>query len=107
MPSKEAQSRNREGALERSRRVSKDLRNIGPPPPCLNPGRRAEAAKCTQAFCEIYLGSIFTLAWAPDQIAVLQKTDEVIHTGGLEAFAMPRGGGKTSICEAACLRATL
>lgn len=107
MPTKEAQQRNKEFATERSRKISKDLRNIGPPLPCVDPLRRAEAGKCTQAFCEIYLSSVFTLAWNPDQLTVLQRTDEVIRTGEKQAFAMPRGGGKTSICEAACLRASL
>ncbi len=105
--SSEQYENHREATAEKSRDASRDSRNIGPPPPCLNPARREAARVSLRSFCDLYLPHIFALPWSPDHLQVLAKTDEVILHGGLEALAMPRGGGKTSIMEAACLRATL
>lgn len=58
-------------------------------------------------FCKTYLAEKFSLGISSDQrdaIAILQK---VVLEGGQFALAMYRGGGKTTVCEAAALWAIL
>ncbi len=49
----------------------------------------------------------FSLKWSPDHLKVMGKIEQAVLQGGLFALAMPRGCGKTSLCEAACLWAIL
>jgi hypothetical protein len=58
-------------------------------------------------FCEQYFPQTFHLAWSADHLAVITKIEQAVLEGGLFAMAMPRGSGKTSLCETACLWALL
>ena len=47
------------------------------------------------------------MAWSPDHLKVIAKIEQAVLDGGLFAMAMPRGSGKTTICECACIWAVL
>ena len=92
---------------ERSRRVSAAGRDIGPPPGVVDETRRASCREDFRLFCETYLAELFPLEWSPDHLTAISKIEGAVLRGELFAFAMPRGSGKTTICEAACLWAIL
>lgn len=76
-------------------------------PAIVDPARRAAAAENFRLFCETYLPDAFPLAWSPDHLTAISKIEAAVLRGELFAFAMPRGSGKTTLCEAACLWAML
>ena len=94
-------------AAERNRLRSEAGRDIGELPPVVNPERKAKAETDFRYFCEVYFPLTFHLAWSPDHLKVIGKVEEAVLHGGLFALAMPRGSGKTSIAECACLWAVL
>ena len=51
--------------------------------------------------------STFHLPWSDDHINVIHMIEKAVLEGGLFAMAMPRGSGKTSFCEVACIWAVL
>ncbi len=68
-----------------------------------DPQRRARAERDFRFFCEQYFPQTFHLPWSPDHLKVIAKIEQAVLEGGLFAMAMPRGSGKTSLCETACL----
>lgn len=97
----------REAMAEASREKSAKGREIGDPPPVKNPKRRARCGKSLKEFCETYLAERFEMAWSDDHVTVLTRLEGAVLRGGSFALAMPRGSGKTAICEAAALWAVL
>lgn len=93
----------------RARNVALALagRDIGELPGVANSDRRNQAAADFQFFCETYFPLTFHLAWSPDHVKVIRKIEQAVLRGGLFAMAMPRGSGKTTICECACIWAVL
>ena len=47
------------------------------------------------------------MPWADDHLKVIARIEQAVLHGGLFAMAMPRGSGKSSLVEAACLWAIL
>ena len=47
------------------------------------------------------------MPWSDDHLRVIDKIERVVRTGGLFAMAMPRGSGKTVLCQCAVLWAAL
>jgi hypothetical protein len=94
-------------AARRQAAIAEAGQEIGPPPPPVNPERREACRRNFKLFCETYLGGIFRLAWSPDHLRAIAKIERAVLNGELFAFAMPRGSGKTSLCEAAVLWAVL
>ena len=92
---------------ERARRVSAAGRDIGAPPPVGNPARRDGTRVDFRAFCETYAPESFPLAWSPDHLTAISKIEGAVLRGELFAFAMPRGSGKTTLCEWASIWALL
>jgi hypothetical protein len=76
-------------------------------PAVVNPERKAKAASDFRFFCESYFPLTFHLPWSRDHLKVIAKIEQAVLRGGLFAMAMPRGSGKTSICECACIWAVL
>lgn len=76
-------------------------------PAIKNKRRRAACNKSFRKFCETYMADLFPLAWSDDHLRVLSKTERAVLEGGLFALAMPRGSGKTTIAECACMWALL
>ncbi|MCG3128270.1 MAG: phage terminase large subunit family protein [Phycisphaerae bacterium] len=90
--------RNREMAL-----LGRDIATGEWVHPPRNPEQRARAERDFRFFCEAYFPQTFHLPWSPDHLKVIAKIEQAVLEGGLFAMAMPRGSGKTSLCEVACL----
>ena len=97
----------KESAAARNRRLSAAGRDIGEMPAVIDPERRERASAGFRTFCQEYFPLTFSLKWSPDHMKVMGKIEQAVLQGGLFALAMPRGSGKTSLCEAACLWAIL
>ncbi|MCX8139383.1 MAG: hypothetical protein N3E46_06840, partial [Gemmataceae bacterium] len=82
-------------------------RDIGEPPAVVDLERKARAASDFRFFCEQYFPLTFSLPWSPDHLKVIAKIEQAVLRGGLFAMAMPRGSGKSTICECACIWAVL
>lgn len=97
----------KEKTRARAAAISLAGRDIGELPDVVNPQRKARAEKDFRYFCEAYFPYTFHLAWSPDHLKVIAKIEQAVLHGGLFAMAMPRGSGKTSVCECACIWAVL
>ena len=104
---RQAYERHKRQAAGRQATLSATGRDIGLLPPVRNPERKARAIESFQFFMEAYLGMIFCLSWSQDHLHAIAKTEQAANRGGLFAMAMPRGTGKTSICDAATLWAPM
>jgi nicotinamidase-related amidase len=76
-------------------------------PEVVDPQRKAKAASDFRYFCESYFPLTFHLAWSTDHLKVITRIEQAVLRGGLFSMAMPRGSGKTTICECACIWAVL
>ena len=110
-PRRESEGDTYERMKERARARNVALaiagRDIGELPEGVNPDRKTRAASDFQCFCESYFPLTFHLPWSPDHLKVIGKIEQAVLRGGLFAMAMPRGSGKTTICECACIWAVL
>ncbi len=97
----------KERARLRNAILSLSGRDIGELPPIADPARKERAARDFRYFCDAYFAQTFHLPWSPDHLRVVAKIEQAVLEGGLFAMAMPRGSGKTSLCEVACLWAML
>ncbi len=82
-------------------------RDIGELPSVADPERKARAARDFRFFCESYFPLTFHLNWSADHLKVINRIEQAVMSGGLFSMAMPRGSGKTTICECACIWAAL
>jgi hypothetical protein len=76
-------------------------------PEPLDKARRTAGGKSLKFFCKTYFPDVFYLEWSKDQLKALEKIERSVLRGGLYALAMPRGSGKTTLMEVACLWAAL
>jgi len=97
----------KDAARRRNAEISKAGREIGELPEVVNPPRKKRARTDFQFFCEAYFPQTFHLPWSADHLKVIAKVKQAVLHGGLFAMALPRGSGKTSITECACLWAVL
>ena len=97
----------KEAARARNARLSASGRDIAPLPEVVDPERKARAEADYRFFCETYFPETFHLAWSDDHLKVIARIEHAVLEGGLFAMAMPRGSGKTSLAECACLWAIL
>ena len=92
---------------ERSRKIQADKsvigRDINELPAVADPKRRKRCEKSFKLFCETYFAATFYLPWSDDQLTVIKKIQQSVVAGGLFALGMPRGSGKTSLCERGAL----
>ena len=91
----------KEYARKRNAERSASGRDIGKLPAVVDPQRKEACRLNLKLFLEYYLTQTFKLKWSPDHLKAIKVMETAILTGGLFAFAMPRGTGKTSICEGA------
>jgi hypothetical protein len=93
----------------RARNIALSLagRDIGDVPDVVNAERKEKAASDFRFFCEQYFPLTFHLPWSRDHLKVIAKIEQAVLRGGLFAMAMPRGSGKSTICECACIWAVL
>jgi hypothetical protein len=102
-----AYERKKEGVRRRQAEISREGRDIAPLLPVLHPWRKWDAARSFRLFCEIYFPDVFYLPWSDEHVKVIAKIERAVLRGELFALAMPRGSGKSSLCEAAALWALL
>ena len=88
-------------------KITRMGQEVGTIPPVADPARRAAAEGSFRVFCETYFGLIFFLPWSKDLLRVIDKIERVVIDGETFAVAMPRGSGKTRLCQAAALWAIL
>jgi hypothetical protein len=77
--------------------------DIAPMPKVVNPKRRAKCERNLRLFCETYFPAAFPLNWSRDHLRVIAKMESAVLNGGLSAFAMPRGSGKTTLARIAAI----
>lgn len=82
-------------------------RDIGTHPPPKNPKRRKKCTGNLLAFCRTYFPQRFELEFSEDHVTAIKLLQSAVLDGGQFAVAMPRGSGKTTICEVACIWAIL
>ena len=90
-----------------SRQLSAAGRDIGSIPKPKNAARRKKCQQSFRSFCETYGAESFPLAWSADHLRAIEKIERAVLAGELFAFAMPRGSGKSTLSEWACLWAML
>lgn len=93
----------RADAAERSREKSAKGREIGPLPPPEDEARKAAARDSLRLFCESYFPNRFYLGWSPAHLTAIERLERCVRAGGKFALAMPRGSGKSTLCEVAAL----
>lgn len=86
-------------AYKRSQALSLSGRDIGDIPEVKNPERKAACERDLRLFCETYFPHVFYFGWSPDHLKVIEKIENAVLYGGLFALAMPRGSGKSTLCE--------
>jgi len=90
-----------------NRERTAEAQEIGEIPLPQDPDRRAAAIADYGFFCRTYFSAAFTLPWSPFHEKAADKINKAVKSGGVFAFAMPRGSGKTTMCEWATLWAIL
>jgi hypothetical protein len=98
----------KEAERARNAAASKTERDIAPGwPGWGNRHRRRKCRASLRLFLKTYFPDAFCLPWSPDHLRVIDKIEAAVLRGGLFALAMPRGSGKSTICERAMLWALL
>lgn len=92
---------------ERNAEAVRAAQDIGEIPPVADPPRKVRCEASFRAFCETYFPEVFYLPWSDDHLRVIEKIEKAVRTGGLFAMAMPRGSGKTVLCQTAVLWSAL
>lgn len=102
-----AYDRHREQAADNQREKSRAGREIGEIPAVVDPKRRESCRLDLARFLRTYFPNAFKLKFSADHVRIVEKIQRAILSGGLLSIAMPRGSGKTTICERAVLWAAL
>ena len=92
---------------ERNRLKALAGQDIGPLPDVADWERRQACTKSFKLFCETYFRLVFYRPWSDDHLRVLKKIQQCVLDGGLFAFALPRGSGKTVMASLGSLWAVL
>jgi hypothetical protein len=100
-----AEARRRQA--EKNRAATKSIQDIAPIPDIEDYPRRKACGASFRVFCETYFPAAFHRAWSDDHLRVIAKIEKAVREGGLFAFAMPRGSGKTTLARCAALWAIL
>ena len=97
----------KEWARKKHREETAASQEIGPLPDVVDAERKARAFDSFQFFCETYFKEVFYLPWSTIHLDVIAKLERVVKNGEVFALAMPRGSGKTTLCQLAVLWATM
>ncbi|MGC9455744.1 MAG: terminase gpA endonuclease subunit [Phycisphaerae bacterium] len=92
---------------ERNRAATKASQDIHPVPEVEDVERRRATSDSFRLFCETYFPAAFYRTWSADHLRVIDKIERAVKEGGLFAFAMPRGSGKTTLARLSALWAVL
>jgi len=98
----EEYDRRREGEGARQRKLSASTRDTGPIPNIANVRRRSRCRDSLRLFCETYNPGI-RWDWSSDHLKVIDRLQEAVFLGAMQALAEPRGWGKTALCRMAAL----
>ncbi len=101
-PSAPGQS-HRDRMAAASRRRTSSVSDIGEIPPIADPKRRESCRSDLAKFCRTYNPDVFYMGWADYHRDAIARLQETILQGTMFAFAMPRSGGKTTLCRMAVL----
>jgi len=96
-----AEARRRQA--ERNRAATKASQDVHPVPEIDDYDRRKSCGESFRLFCETYFPSAFYRAWSDDHLRVIGRIEKAVRSGGLFAFAMPRGSGKTTLARCSAL----
>lgn len=102
-----AYEKHKRAAAARIRTMSAAGREIGELPAVKDPKRRKKASESLAYFAKVYFDQVFCLPWSDDHLKCISRIEEATTKGGLFALAMPRGSGKTSLCETATIWAAI
>ncbi len=103
----EAYERHKEHVGEKRREMTRRGQDIGDIPPIKDRPRREACIQSFPEFCKVYLGEHFNLPWSPYHLQAAERIERAVLDGGLFAFAMPRGSGKTTMSRAAVMWSVL
>lgn len=103
----DAYDRKKSTEAARNRLKASLHKDIGAIPKVVNPERRAACARDFKLFSNTYGRHVFSLAWGKPHLAAAERIEKVVLNGGLFALAMPRGWGKTTLCQWAVMWAIL
>lgn len=106
-PAKMSYAELRRRQVEKNREATKSIQDIAPIPQIEDYQRRKAAGESFRLFCETYFPTAFWRPWSQDHLRVIAKIEKAVREGGLFAFAMPRGSGKTTLARCAALWAVL
>lgn len=99
--------RHKERTRARQATLSKSGRDLGELPAVKDAERREGCRLDFKRFCNSYAPHVFKLEWSEAHHQAAQRIETVVIEGGLFALAMPRGWGKTSLCQWGVLWAVL
>lgn len=99
--------RHRKQAARRQTEVSAEGRDIGSIPLVADPERREACRQSLELFCSTYFPDKFYLGFSGIQREMMGRIQASAIHGGMFAIAMPRGSGKTTICECAAIWSAL
>lgn len=106
-PAKTDYAEARRRQAERNRAATKASQDIFPIPEVEDYDRRCRCAESFRLFCETYFPAAFHRAWSDDHLRVIARIEKAVREGGLFAFAMPRGSGKTTLARCSAIWAVL
>lgn len=102
----ERAEKKREVQRQRAARVQAAGRDFGAVKPIADIERRESCRFNFRKFCETYNEKAFYLGWADYHLEAIARIEEVVLHGAMYAYAVPRGGGKTTLARMAGLWAT-
>lgn len=94
-------------AAQKSREDTAAAQEIGKLPKVADRRRRTRCAKDLATALKTYFPQRFQLSFSDDHLQVIQRLERSMKRGGLFAVAMPRGYGKTTLCDATVILAIL
>jgi len=83
----------------RNRAATKAAQDIAPIPDVADWPRRERALASPRVFCETYAPRAFRWPWSDAHLRALEILEDVARNGGLFAYLMFRGGGKTTLAR--------
>ncbi len=92
---------------QRNRAATKSSQDIYPIPEIEDYVRRKQCGDSFRLFCETYFAAAFHRRWSEDHLRIISQIEKAVREGGLFAFAMPRGSGKTTLARCSALWAIL
>lgn len=94
-------AKHRERSKQQTQRRLAEVSDIGEIPPVADAKRRRKTTRSFKAFCEVYFPDVFYLKWSPIHLETIKAIEDAVCRGAIQALALPRGSGKTSLCQAA------